>query len=71
MLVERQKQQLDELGYLVLPNFVPPPILEEMRERVEALWADEGDDAGTGVPSRAGHGVDWPISSTKATFSRG
>ena len=41
------RRQLDELGYLVLPDFVPPPMLEEMRERVEALWATEGDDAGS------------------------
>jgi hypothetical protein len=38
--------QLDELGYLVLPDFVPGAMLEEMRDRVEALWADEGADAG-------------------------
>ena len=40
------RRQLDELGYLVLPDFVSATMLEEMRERVEALWDKEGDDAG-------------------------
>jgi ectoine hydroxylase-related dioxygenase (phytanoyl-CoA dioxygenase family) len=47
MLSAADRRQLDELGYLVLSDFVPATMLEEMRERVEALWAEEGDDAGT------------------------
>jgi hypothetical protein len=47
MLAQSEKQQLDELGYLELPGFVPPPMLEELRDRVESLWATEGDDAGS------------------------
>jgi ectoine hydroxylase-related dioxygenase (phytanoyl-CoA dioxygenase family) len=47
MLTRSEKQQLDELGYLVLPNFVPPPLLDELRSRVEMLWAEEGDEAGS------------------------
>ena len=47
MLAQSQKQQLDELGYLVLPGFLPPPLLDELRHRVETLWAEEGDDAGS------------------------
>jgi len=47
MLVQSQKQQLDELGYLVLPGFVPPELLTELRERVESLWEREGDNAGS------------------------
>ena len=47
MLVQSQKRQLDDLGYLVLPGFVPPPLLAELRERVETLWELEGDDAGS------------------------
>src|SRR5690349_5827472 len=46
MLTPSAKRQLDELGYLVLPDFMPPALLAELRERVEALWAEEGDDAG-------------------------
>src|SRR6185437_11559099 len=47
MLVQSQKQQLDELGYLVLPGFVPPELLTELRKRVESLWEREGDNAGS------------------------
>jgi ectoine hydroxylase-related dioxygenase (phytanoyl-CoA dioxygenase family) len=47
MLTQAEKRQLDELGYLVLPDFVPKPMLEALRERVETLWAEEGDDAGS------------------------
>jgi len=54
MLTTADRQQLDELGYLVLPNFVPAPMVEEMRERVEALWAEEGDDAGSEFLLEAG-----------------
>src|SRR5687768_18392283 len=47
MLSTTDRRQLDELGYLVLPDFVTEPMLEAMRERVEALWSEEGDDAGS------------------------
>jgi hypothetical protein len=47
MLTPSERQQLDELGYLVLPGFVPPALLDEIRDRVETLWAEEGDDAGS------------------------
>ena len=47
MLSHSDKRQLDELGYLVLPGFIPPPMLAELRDRVEALWAHEGDQAGS------------------------
>ncbi len=47
MLTHSDRQQLDELGYLVLPSFVPPALLDELRDRCEALWAEEGDDAGS------------------------
>jgi hypothetical protein len=47
MLTETEKRQLDELGYLVLPDFIPPSMLEALRTRCEDLWAEEGDDAGS------------------------
>ena len=47
MLAESKKRQLDELGYLVLPGFVPPARLAAIRERVETLWKLEGDNAGS------------------------
>ena len=46
MLTDTDRRQLDELGYLVLPDFVPPAMLDEMRERVEGLWTEEADNAG-------------------------
>ena len=47
MLTAAERRQLDELGYLVLPDFVPPALLDELRTRVETLWAEEGDEAGS------------------------
>ena len=47
MLDPSEKRQLDELGYLVLPAFVPPPLLAELRDRVETLLAQEGSEAGS------------------------
>lgn len=47
MLSAAHKQQLDELGYLVLPDLLPAPRVAELRDRVEALWTAEGDDAGS------------------------
>jgi ectoine hydroxylase-related dioxygenase (phytanoyl-CoA dioxygenase family) len=47
MRAPSEKRQLDELGYLVLPGFVPPPMLAELRDRVEALWEQEGSEAGS------------------------
>jgi hypothetical protein len=46
MLHPAQKRQLDELGYLVLPGFMPPSLVAGLRDRVEALWAQEGSEAG-------------------------
>lgn len=47
MLEQTERRPLDELGYLVLPGFVPPRMLAELRERVEALWEQEGSEAGS------------------------
>ena len=47
MLAQSEKQRLDGLGYLVLPNFVAPPQVDDLRNRVETLWAEEGDEAGS------------------------
>ena len=47
MLEHSEKRQLDELGYLVLPGFVAPTMLAELRDRVEALWTQEGSEAGS------------------------
>jgi ectoine hydroxylase-related dioxygenase (phytanoyl-CoA dioxygenase family) len=41
-----EHQQLQEQGYLVLPGFIAPALLDVLRARVEALFAEEGDQAG-------------------------
>ncbi|MEQ8791590.1 MAG: phytanoyl-CoA dioxygenase family protein [Pirellulaceae bacterium] len=38
--------QLDELGYVVLPQLMDAALLGELRERVESLFQREGDRAG-------------------------
>src|SRR5689334_10877689 len=54
MLEQSDKRQLDELGYLVLPGFIPPPMLAELRDRVERLWAQEGSEAGSEFRQESG-----------------
>jgi ectoine hydroxylase-related dioxygenase (phytanoyl-CoA dioxygenase family) len=47
MLSEAEKRQLDEKGYLVLPNLMSHETLALLRERVEELFAVEGAAAGS------------------------
>lgn len=42
-----EREQLDELGYVVLPGFLDEPMLEALRSRVEALYELEGENAGS------------------------
>ena len=46
MLSDADRRQLDERGYLVLPDLMGRELLDEVRERVEQLFAEEGDRAG-------------------------
>ncbi len=46
MLSESEKRQLDECGYLALPDLMGRDLLEEVRQRVEELFAEEGAQAG-------------------------
>lgn len=41
-----ERRQLDEGGYLPLEGFMPPPLLDALRQGVEALFVAEGDRAG-------------------------
>lgn len=43
---EADRRQLDEQGYLVLPGLMGPHLLEQVRARVDELFAEEGDRAG-------------------------
>lgn len=45
-LTAEQKNRLDEQGYLLFPSLLSEPEVEQVRERLEALWAEEGEAAG-------------------------
>ena len=42
-----QIEQLDRDGYAILPDFLSPALLAELRVRVLELFAEEGDQAGS------------------------
>jgi ectoine hydroxylase-related dioxygenase (phytanoyl-CoA dioxygenase family) len=44
---EAERRQLDEQGYLVLPGLMSTALLERLRTRVEELFAEEGERAGS------------------------
>jgi ectoine hydroxylase-related dioxygenase (phytanoyl-CoA dioxygenase family) len=46
-MTDSDRRQLDEQGYLVLPGLMPPELLERVRARVEELFAEEGERAGS------------------------
>lgn len=46
MLSLAESQQLDKLGYLVLPGLMDASLLDELRRRTDELFAEEGDRAG-------------------------
>ncbi len=45
-LSDLEKRRLDEAGYLLLPAFVEPGFLDELRRVVERLSSEEGERAG-------------------------
>jgi hypothetical protein len=47
MLSEEDKRQLDEEGYLVLEDLMSIEMLRTLRARVDELFAEEGDQAGS------------------------
>jgi len=44
-LTADEQRELDEVGFVVLPEFFPD-LLEALRARIEAVFAEEGDRAG-------------------------
>ncbi len=46
-LTAADQRQLDENGYVVIENFFAPDLVAQLRERVERLFAEEGDAAGS------------------------
>jgi len=47
MLSEEDKRQLDEEGYLILEDLMGLDMLETLRARIDQLFAEEGDQAGS------------------------
>jgi ectoine hydroxylase-related dioxygenase (phytanoyl-CoA dioxygenase family) len=45
-MTDSEKQRLDEKGYLVIENLMGAALLDEVRHRVEELFALEGDQSG-------------------------
>ena len=46
MLTGQELRQLDECGWIRLPQIVEPSFLDELRASVERLWEEEGENAG-------------------------
>jgi ectoine hydroxylase-related dioxygenase (phytanoyl-CoA dioxygenase family) len=46
-MTDREKQQLDEQGYVLLENFMGDDLLNALRSRIGELYAEEGDRAGS------------------------
>ncbi|MBI4905944.1 MAG: phytanoyl-CoA dioxygenase family protein [Acidobacteria bacterium] len=47
MIDEAHRQGLAERGFVLLPNYTSPALLEELRSTVDALYAREGEAAGS------------------------
>jgi len=43
---EKQRQQLDDQGYLIFRNVLSPADIKAILSRLDELWATEGDQAG-------------------------
>jgi hypothetical protein len=54
MLTESQRRQLDEDGYLPLPGLMSVDLLDSLRRRVDALFAEEGEAAGSEFKTEPG-----------------
>src|SRR5256885_375075 len=55
-LSEVDRRQLDEQGYLVLPGFMDDGLLGELRARMEQLFDEEGEAAGSESKRERGGG---------------
>jgi ectoine hydroxylase-related dioxygenase (phytanoyl-CoA dioxygenase family) len=54
MLTDSAKRQLEEQGFVVLPGFLSEAELEQFRSRVDQLFAEEGDRAGSEFKNESG-----------------
>lgn len=46
-MTEWEQQQLDDTGFVVLPDFMGPQLLADLRRRVAEVFAEEGSRAGS------------------------
>src|SRR5438552_3771984 len=46
MLTEAEIRSLNEEGYVRLPGLMPPALLAALRDRIDAIFTEEGDQAG-------------------------
>jgi ectoine hydroxylase-related dioxygenase (phytanoyl-CoA dioxygenase family) len=54
VLTDQQTKDLDKQGYVVLERLLPEAVLNEVRSRVEELYALEGENAGSEFRKEAG-----------------
>ena len=47
MLTDAQRRHLEEQGYLVFPGLMDAPLLEALRQRIDELFREEGECAGS------------------------
>ena len=47
MVTQQQREQLDQQGFLLLPEFSSVSVVAELQEQIEDLFAQEGKSAGT------------------------
>src|SRR5215813_8063794 len=47
MLTDAERRQLDEQGYLVFPGLMDASLLNAVRRRVDELFEEEGEQAGS------------------------
>jgi len=47
MLTDDQRRSLDEEGYVALRGLMPPDLLAALRRRIDDLFEEEGDNAGS------------------------
>ena len=47
MVTQQQREQLDQQGFLLLAEFSTAPLMDELQEQIEDLFAQEGEAAGS------------------------
>ncbi len=58
MITDQQRHDLDTRGYVVLDRYLTPELLNQVRDRVEELHTQEGENAGASSAKR--HVAGWP-----------